>query len=212
MTRLLLNRLTNQLSPYPRDDDEHVVGLDRDETYVVEVVREPEPEYDPAAFTLQPLEPIITISDPDGDDVSGTVTYGWEIVELPPVVPPPPPPDWPAFLAALLQSATFGAAQIGAQQILHDDLPTAEGIRQERLLRASTALSSLPAVLLAAASSGDPSLFVGAWLSLRQAGLVTPDVATGLAQLATAYNLPTDLIRSLGAPDQPAQPQQPNPT
>jgi hypothetical protein len=112
--------------------------------------------------------------------------------------------NWPAFLAALLQSATFGAAQIGAQQILDAELPTAEGLRLERLLRASTALASLPAVLLAAAQSGDPSLFIGAWLSLRQADLVAPDVATGIAQLATAYNLPEDLIRSLGAPDQPA--------
>jgi hypothetical protein len=119
------------------------------------------------------------------------------------VVPPPPPPDWPGFLAALLQSATFGAAQIGAQQILHDELPTAEGIRQERLLRASTALASLPAVLLAAAQSGDPGLFIGAWLSLRQAALVAPDVAAAMAQLATAYNLPADLIRSLGATPQP---------
>jgi hypothetical protein len=204
MPRILVNRATNQLSPYPRDDDEPVVGLDRNESYVVEVVREPEPEYDPDVFSLQPLEAIITISDPDGADANGTVTYGWELIELPPVVTPPPPPDWPAFLAALLQSATFGAAQIGAQQILHDELLTAEGIRQERLLRASTALTSLPAVLLAASQSGDPSLFIGAWISLRQAGLVAPDVATGMAQMATAYNLPTDLIRSLGAPEQPA--------
>jgi len=115
-----------------------------------------------------------------------------------------PPPDWSAFLAALLQSSMLGAAQIGAQQILDAELPSAEGLRLERLRRASTALSSIPAVLLAAASSGDPSLFIGAWLILRQAGLVAPEVASGLAQLATAYDLPEDLIRSLGAPDQPA--------
>jgi hypothetical protein len=41
-----------------------------------------------------------------------------------------------------------------------------------------------------------------AWISLRQADLVDPEVATGMAQLAAGYNLPQDLIRSLGAPDQ----------
>ena len=136
------------------------------------------------------------------DDVLGPQPTDAQIAEWAQlVVPPAPPPDWPGFLAALLQSAEFGAAQIGAQHILHDELPTAEGIRQDRLLRASTALVSLPAVLLAAAQSGDPGLFIGAWLSLRQADLVAPGVATGMAQMATAYNLPTDLIRSLGAPE-----------
>jgi len=114
-----------------------------------------------------------------------------------------PEPDWPGFLAALLQSAMFGAAQIGAHQILQAELPTATGVRQERLLRASTALVSLPAVLLAAASpGGDPNLFMGAWLILRQASLVSPEVAAGMTQLATAFHLPGDMIRSLGAPNQ----------
>jgi hypothetical protein len=53
MTRILLNRATGALLPYPREDNEPVVGLDRDAAYVVEVVREPEPEYDSATHYLQ---------------------------------------------------------------------------------------------------------------------------------------------------------------
>jgi hypothetical protein len=115
-----------------------------------------------------------------------------------------PNPNWSGFLAELLQSEMFGAAQIGANQILQAELPMATGVRQQRLLRASTALVSLPAVLLAAASpGGDPNLFMGAWLILRQADLVSPEVAAGMTQLATAFYLPGDMIRSLGATAQP---------
>jgi hypothetical protein len=196
MTRLLLDRYTGQLFPYPREDDEPVIGLDPPIPYVLEVVREPEPEYDSATHYLQPLQPVIAITNPDSDDVNGTATYGWELV---PIVPPPPAPDWPGFQAELLQSASFAAARIGARQALELELPTAEGVRQQRLLRASTALSALDAAVLGAAS--DQSPFIRAWLNLRKADLVSPDVAAGMAQIATAYHLPSDLIRSLGAPE-----------
>ena len=177
------------------------MGLDRNAAYVVEVVRELEPEYDLATHFLKPLNPVITITNPDSDDVNGTVTYGWELVALLPIVPPPPMPDWPGFLAALLQSSSFAAAQIQARQVIDTELPTATGVRLERLLVAWTSLNVLSGVLLKA-ESGDSSLFVGAWLKLRQAQLVSPDIATAMTELATAYNLPEDLIRSLGAPDQ----------
>lgn len=197
MPRLLLNRATGALSPYPRADDAPVVGLDRDAAYVVEIVREPEPtDYDPATHFAAPLEPVVDIIFPGSDDVNGTATYGWELV---PIVPPPPAPDWPGFQAELLQSAPFAAARIGARQALELELPTSEGIRQQRLLRASTALSALDAAVLGAASDHAP--FVRAWLNLRQANLVSPEVAAGMAQIATACHLPPDLVRSVGAPD-----------
>jgi hypothetical protein len=196
MTRLLFDRATGALLRYNREDSEPVVGLDRNETYVVEVIREPEPEYDSATHYLQPLEPVIWISDPDSYDVNGTATYRWELV---PIVPPPPTPNWPGFQAELLQSASFAAARIGARQALELELPKSEGVRQQRLLRASTALSAIDAAVLGAATDQNP--FIRAWLNLRQAHLVSPEVAAGMAQIATAYHLPPDLIRSLGAPD-----------
>jgi hypothetical protein len=113
-------------------------------------------------------------------------------------------PDWSTFLQELLQSPMLGAAQLGAQAIIGAELPAADGERRERLLRANTALASLPAVLLAAASpGGDPGLFVGAWLILRQASLVSPEIAAAIAQLAVGCHLPEELVRSLGAPGQP---------
>jgi hypothetical protein len=109
--------------------------------------------------------------------------------------------DWQGFQSELLQSAEFAAARIQARQILESELPTAEGVRQQRLLKASTVLSDIGAVVLAAASQNDPSLFIGAWLILRQASLISPEVAAGMAQIATAYQLPSNLIRALGAPE-----------
>jgi hypothetical protein len=53
MTRLLLDRSTNQLLPYPRQDDEPVAGLDRTAAYVVEVVREPELYFCKVCYTVQ---------------------------------------------------------------------------------------------------------------------------------------------------------------
>jgi len=202
MPRLLLNRATGALLPYPREGNEPVVGLDRDAAYVVEVEREPEPEYDSATHYLQPLHPVIAITNPDSDDVNGTVTYGWELVALPPVVPTPPHPNWTGFLAELRQSVSFEASRLGALQIIQSEISTAEETRRDRLLKASTALNNLGAILLAAGNENyGPDLFIGAWLSLRQAGLIAPEVAIGMAQLATTYNMPPDLIRSLGAPD-----------
>ena len=109
MPRLLLNRAAGALIPYPREDNEPVVGLDRTAYQVVEVMRDPKPEYDPATHFLQPLEPVISITDPDGDDVNGTVTYGWELTELPTPPPPTPEPDWSGFRLALLDENGFGA-------------------------------------------------------------------------------------------------------
>lgn len=111
MNRFLLDRTTSELLPYPRQDDEAVIGLDRTAAYVVEATREPEPEYDPSTHYLQPLEPVVSITDPDSDDVNGTVTYGWELVEIP---PPPPSTDWEQFRQAIITENGYVAAHCAA--------------------------------------------------------------------------------------------------
>jgi hypothetical protein len=155
---------------------------------------------------------------------ANTVTITDEISNRPPVVlsrslppgeieeaitryhpPPDPEPDWGGFLQQLLQSPMLGAAQLGAEAIIGAELPTANAERTEQLLRAVNALTSLTSGLaVASLPSGDSGLFVGAWLLLREASLVAPEIAAAMAQLAAVYHIPQSLIDSLGAPSEPS--------
>jgi hypothetical protein len=72
--KLLYNTETQKLLPWPRIDDEPVVGLD---AHLLEmaVVQEDQPAYDPATQRLEKTEVI------DAD--ARTVTRGWSVVEVP---------------------------------------------------------------------------------------------------------------------------------
>jgi hypothetical protein len=128
----------------------------------------------------------------------------WEVTSPPPP-PPDPAPDWGGFLRQLLQSPMLGAAQLGAEAIIGAELPTANAERTEQLLKAVNALTSLTSGLaVASLPSGDSGLFEGAWLLLREASLVAPEIAAAMAQLAAVYHIPQSLIDSLGAPSEPS--------
>lgn len=77
------------LKPYPRADDEPVVGLAQ-EYEVYELTQEPQPSYDHATHSCAATEAI--------DAQSKTVTRGWTVEEM-----PPRPKVWmnaQAFMAA----------------------------------------------------------------------------------------------------------------
>ena len=101
MTHILLDRTTNVLVEWPRDDGEPVVGLDRAKYHILQIVRSPAPTgFDPATHATQPLAPVVSITDPSPNaETNGTATYGWELIELPPA--PGPETDWSAFRQAI---------------------------------------------------------------------------------------------------------------
>jgi hypothetical protein len=72
--KALYNTETQTLVPWPRIDDEPVVGLD---AHLLEmtVVQEDQPAYDPATQRLEKAEVI--------DAEAQTVTRGWSVVEVP---------------------------------------------------------------------------------------------------------------------------------
>ena len=182
MTRLLLDRATDTLQPYPRQDDEPVAGLDRNAYQVVEVVREPEPaDYDPATHFPAPLEPVVTIDDPDSDDCNGTATYGWGLVAF---VPPPPVPDWATFRSGLLISPDV-AALMGAA----------------RMAGCEPGVTALP-VALEKAQQGNPTEFAACWALVVRDGAASAKAIAALVAAATACNLPPDFIAAL-LPQQP---------
>ena len=84
MARLLYDTQTATLRPYPRPDDEPVVGLDP--RYLsLELIEEPQPPYDQQAERIEPTEVI------DLDAL--TVVRGWAIHPIEPPAPPDPAPD-----------------------------------------------------------------------------------------------------------------------
>jgi hypothetical protein len=73
--KTLYDTQTQALLPWPRIDDEPVVGL-APHLLEMTVVEEPRPAYDPATQRLEKTETI--------DQAARTVTIGWNIVEIEP--------------------------------------------------------------------------------------------------------------------------------
>ena len=175
MNRLLFSRASGALIFYPRQDDEPVVGLDRTTYHVVEVVREPKPEYDPATHYLQPLEPVVSITDPESDDIDGSATCGWEPVELPPVVPPP---RWVEFGAAVQSD------------------PAINGLLGE-VFTMRPALGLGLGVGLSKAEDGRPANFLGSWGMALALGLISPELLAAVEAMAEQFDLPADFVEAL---------------
>jgi hypothetical protein len=89
--RALLDTQTGQVVPYPRADNEPVVGLDPRYS-VLTIVRATEPEYDPETQRLEPTRTVVGIE----------WRWGWEVEDLPPMEP-----DYQAFYGGLLASQVY---------------------------------------------------------------------------------------------------------
>jgi hypothetical protein len=72
--KLLYNTETNTVLPWPRIDEEPVVGLDA-HLLEMDVVQEDQPAYDPASQRLEKTEVI--------DAEARTVVRAWNVVEVP---------------------------------------------------------------------------------------------------------------------------------
>ena len=72
--RLLYNTLTERLQPYPRDDDEDVVGLSP-EYLIMQVVNAAKPVFDETTEVLVPAQTVNTTTQ--------TVNNGWTIAPKP---------------------------------------------------------------------------------------------------------------------------------
>jgi hypothetical protein len=97
--KALYDTQTQKLLPWPRIDDEPVVGLSA-HLLEMDVVQEEKPAYDPATQRLEKTEVI--------DAEAQTVTRGWSVVEVPVAT----------MTAEEAVSAYFSAYQIAALQEL----------------------------------------------------------------------------------------------
>jgi len=159
----LYDTIAEEVVPYPRGDDEPVVGLDP--RYVVlSIVKEEKPEV-PEGWRINETRTV------DVDDLEWR--HGWELIELPP--PIEPGPDYVGFYSALLASTTY-------QDVLQ--MPaTAE------LARALVVFVS--AIQDAMNYRENPQALQGAiWLLLGQIALTDENLAE-LMELMSVYRLDT---------------------
>jgi hypothetical protein len=133
--KALYNTQTQKLLPWPRIDEEPVVGLD---AHLLEmtVVQEPQPAFDPATQRLEQTEVI--------DTDARTVTRGWSVVEMPVAT----------VTAENAVSQYFSAYQIAALQELRMALAQAGKPLGVKMTAAKTWLES---VMLSWAASPTPA-------------------------------------------------------
>ena len=143
--KLLYDTQTQKLLPWPRIDEEPVVGL---AAHLLEmtVVQEPQPAFDPATQRLEKTEVI--------DTDARTVTRGWSVVEVPA----------PTFTAEEIVSQYFSAYQIAALQRLEMSLLQAGKPLGPMMTAAKTWLENvllgwaINPVAAPAAAFGEPSV------------------------------------------------------
>lgn len=179
MTRHLQDRATGAILPYPRQDDEPVVGLDHAAYHVLQEVREPQPT---ATATQQvlPVDPVVAITDPAGEGINGTITYGWVIVTPP---PPPPAADWDTFVAWLYQFQ-----------------PIAVGMSEARLStdpQGEPATTGLATALDEARLRENYQPFSLAWGLFLLASQMPPEALGAIVTKATQCHLPGDFLAAL---------------
>lgn len=173
MARLLYDTQTTSLQPYPRQDDEPVVGLDA-RYLVMALLQQPQPDHDPATERLEPTETI--------DIDARTVSRGWVIVPIDPPAPPQPGPDWLGFAGWLYGFAPMMDA-MNTARASHD--PQGE-----------PATTGLPAALQEA-RAGNTIAFALSWAQfLAASSMDAADLAEIVAK-ASLCRLPPEFIAAL---------------
>jgi hypothetical protein len=170
---VLLDTETGLIRDYPRRDDEPVEGLDP-RYEVLRIVREPAPQYDPAAHSLSETRAI--------DREAGEWRWGWLAAPLPPVTPQP---DWRIFKRAMMAN------------------PAVNGVIGGGLNQAPAAGVAVVDTLLDVARGGDVDDFRAAWVTLRRQGLVSPELLQEVRTLALALHLPEEFVAALGGAARP---------
>ena len=111
MERLYWDNTNKRVLTYPRWDGGPVEGPIPEDHFVLEVIREPQPEFNPIEEYLVPT----TVINLD----ALTYTYGWVVETL-----PPPGPNYQGFYSALLVSACYQAV---LAEVLSTTSPAAAG-------------------------------------------------------------------------------------
>jgi hypothetical protein len=171
--KLLFNTTTATLQPYPRADNEPVIGLDPSLWEMV-LIQEPQPDHDPATHQLTPTEHI--------DLVARIVTRGWSLTPLP-IEPPAPPADWLGFAGWL-----YGYPPI------MDGMATARASRDPQ---GEPATTGLPAAMDEARLRQNYVAFALSWGQFLAASAMSGEALAAIVEKADACHLPAEFIAAL---------------
>ncbi len=184
MTRQLYRISDESLLPYPRPDDQPVIGLDRNTYRVVEVVELPEPQYDPATEQLTPTQSIDWLADaPDATGKDGIAYRSWNITPIEPPSPPEPQADWLGFAGWLYGYEPMADAM--------------EAARASRDPQGEPATTGLPAAMDEARLRSNYVPFALSWGLFLAASGLPPDEVGAIVAKATACNLPAQFVAAL---------------
>jgi hypothetical protein len=190
MTRQLYRISDQALLPYPRPDDEPVLGLDRNTYKVVEVVQLPEPQHDPATENLTPNENIDWLVDaPDATGKDGILYRSWSITPIDPPTPPEPAADWLGWTGWLYgygpMADAMAAARASADQ------------------QGEPVTTGLPTAMNEARVNGNYAAFALSWSVFLAASAMPPTDLAEIIAKAQSCNLPAQFVAAL----QPSQPE-----
>jgi hypothetical protein len=167
MTKLLYSQSTATIKPYPRNDNNPILGLDPD-YLVLDKIESPQPEYDPATQTIR-AEWVIDI---------GSLEYHQEWIIEPILVAPVE--DWPNFSLYLFGHPAFVAYGVTANSVNPWMLPAVVE-RYGRVLPEGLADSNFPFY----------------WNIFCQALSVTTEHMNEWADVAETFNLRPDFVAVL---------------
>ena len=184
MTRLLFRLSDSAQLPYPRNDDEPVMGLDRSLYRALEIRQEPEPPHDPAVEVLAPTEQIDWLADaPDATGLDAYLIRSWKVEPLTPPPPPEPAADWLGFAGWLYGFEPMAAGMAHARNSVD---PQGE-----------PATTGLPAAMDEARLRKNYPAFALSWaVFLAASAMPAADLAQIVAK-AQACNLPAEFVAAL---------------
>jgi hypothetical protein len=179
MTRILYSLTTLTTRPYPRGDEDPVIGLDRTEWRVLELIQMAPPPIQDGEI-LNQTEIFDWFADTTPEGVDGTLTRDWEVIPAP---PPPVLADWDTFVAWLYQFQPI-ATGMGAARLSTD--PQGE-----------PATTGLPTALDEARLRQNYPAFALAWGLFLLASQMPPEALGAIVTKASQCHLPAEFLAAL---------------
>jgi hypothetical protein len=179
MTRILYSLTTLTTRSYPRGDEDPVIGLDRIEWRVLELIQMPPPPIQDGEI-LNQTDSFDWFADTTPEGLDGTLTRDWEILPAP---PPPVVAEWLPFAAWLYQFPAMMSAM--------------ESARGSTDPQGEPATTGLPAAMDEARLRENYPAFAQTWGQFLLASQMVPADLAAIVGKAADCHLPAEFLAAL---------------